>query len=313
MNAANSIPQLVLIFTKSILHVRLMKDLLTGLYDTLDVNQQSSCIEMLRSIQVDYLIIDERVIEENTISFLTQIKTIKEDKPFSILLFTSNLKKSHEQEMKKVGVDQLLREPIDKKLLLNAIKQANPKDRIKNKISSLAKSIGVPNQTKELEIKHRLLLNPHAQLLVKKILKEKGNLFLLLVELDQFFAIAGQYGETTLKSITSLFEKIVERHVRPQDGFFSLGGGKAVVICPKTSKSVALLIAEEIQKEIQLEKFPVDSTWLHLTSSIGIVEQKYVEDETKSFEEFTHTLNLAIGVAIQAKEKGNQIKLENSL
>ena len=43
------------------------------------------------------------------------------------------------------------------------------------------------------------------------------------------------------------------------------------------------------------------------------VNKKYVEDETKSFEEFTHTLNLAIGVAIQAKEKGNQIKLENSL
>ena len=307
MHNSDSIPQLVLILCKALLHIRFFKDVLAKDYDLLEVQNKPSCIEMLSSIPVDYLVIDERIIEDDIDGFLKEISKVNSDKKVSIILMTRTLKKSFDAHVKNLGVDVVIREPLDRDSVLKAIKSNNPKDRIKNKVKGLATSIGFKSNNKDLELKHRLLLNRHAQEKVKTLLNEKGTLTLLMVELDQFHKLVSQYGEPISDPIIQSFEKGVQVQLRPQDVFISLGGAKCIVLLPKTSKTVGHLLAEEIQKEIASKNFPIYDDWIKLTASIGLVEQKQTDQDQSSMDQFNHSLSLAVGYTILAKQKGNQI------
>ncbi len=307
MQHSEAIPQFVLILCKALLHVRFFKDVLSEDYDLIEVQTKVSCIEMISNIPIDYLIIDERTIEDDIDGFLTQLSKINAEKKTSIILMTRTLKKSFDMRVKNLGVDVVIREPIDKESLLKTIKSNNPNDRIKNKVKRLINTIGFRQTDRDLDIKHRLLFNRQAQEKVQSLLKEKGTLTLLMVELDQFHKLVNQYGESISDPIIQSLEKCIQVHLRQQDLFISLGGAKLIVLMPKTSKTVGILIAEEIQKEIASTNFPIYDDWIKLTASIGVVEQRQSDQEQTSIAQFNHSLSLALGYAILAKEKGNQI------
>jgi diguanylate cyclase (GGDEF)-like protein len=289
------------------LHLRFIKDVLGNSHDVLEVNNSSSCLEMLRSINVDYLIIDERVIETEMDQFLKTLEEFNKEKKTAVIMMTTNLKKSFDTHVKKLGADAVIREPLEKENLIQTLKSCNPKDRVKNKVQGVVQQIAFGPLHKDLDIKQRLALNNHAQEQIRTILQEKGTLTLLMIEIDQFPSLILENGEGINDEFNNHLQKLVCRHTRQQDIYIPLGAAKSIIILPKTSKSVAHIIAEEIQKEIQTEKFPIYDEWATVTASIGLVEQKHIEDESDSFKEFSHSLTLAIGYTILAKQKGNQI------
>lgn len=311
MKDAGPIHQTVLILCKIALHTRFIKDILHTNYDILEVQNAAVCEEMVKAVPIDYLIIDERMIEDKSKDFLEKIQSYKKKKPFSTILMTRNLKKSFDEEMKKLGVDRLLREPIDEKTLIEVISKSNPKNKIKTKIGSLAKSIGFSLKNKNMDSKQRLFLNQEAQKKIRALLQEKGALTLLMIELDQYQQFIKQHGDQHREKIIELFEELIKSHCRPQDSFISLGSANCVILLPKTSKNVGEILAEEIRKNLQTTTFPIQKS-TNFTVSIGIVEQKFHEDETKSLEEFKHSMDLALGYTILAKQTGNKICSQDS-
>jgi diguanylate cyclase (GGDEF)-like protein len=262
---------------------------------------------MLKSIAVDFFLLDHRAIESRQDIFLQQLQEIKKTKNFQTILFTSVLKKSFDKQIKSQGVDSVIREPLEKNDLLKAIDLLNPNRFIQSKIKKIASYIGFKPEIKALDLQHRLLLNNIAQEKLKDTLKQKNNLTLLMLEVDQYNELLSTYGEETQSILNSCLEQIVNKYLRPIDTYIPLGAAKGIIILPKTSISVARILAEDIQKEIRLQKIPVFHDIISITASCGIAEQKYIDDLDNSAEKLQHTLNLVIGYTILAKQKGNQI------
>lgn len=308
MQESHHIPPFVLVFCKALIHIRFIKDCLSERFDVMDVENQSTFFEMLSSIPVDFAIIDERVIEKNTDEFLKDIQALNKEKKITILLLTRNLKKSFDAHVKTLGVDVVIREPLDKNELIKSLSQNHHKDRLKNLVSGIAlKQLPDVKGSSELGIHQRLQLNHQAQNLIKKTLQEKGTLTLLMIEVDQLKQQIIKYGTSIQDPILSAIEEKIKKFCRAQDLLISLGGGKFILLLPKTSKTVGQLLAEDIQQEIKQHPLTISSHTLSFTVSIGIAEQAHVADETQSLKQFQHALTLAISYAILAKEKGNQI------
>ncbi len=303
MAGFSSPPQLILIFCKALLHVRFFKDVLEKKYDIIETHSELSCLELLRQLRIDYLIIDERVLPSSSKEFFSQVEAINQKKETAVILMTKNLKKKFDQEMKKMGVAALIREPLEKENIIKVLRQQDPKNQLKNKIEPLALQISSIPPSSSSFIKHRFFLNIEAQKTIEELLKTKGTLTLLMIELDQI----DQLDHSVLLLVTTWLEKMIKRYLRPQDKLLILGQGKSIMLLPKTSKTVGFLIAEEIQDSIKNQSFSDGSRVYPVTVSIGLVEQKFQDHPKKFLERFNRCLSLAIGYAALAKEQGNQI------
>ena len=109
MSTSNQLPKIVLIFSKSALHVRFIKNVFEDKYSILDVYNSDSCLEMLKYIAVDYFILDHRAIEARQDIFLQQLQELKKTKTFQTILFTSVLKKSFDKQIKSQGIEVVIR------------------------------------------------------------------------------------------------------------------------------------------------------------------------------------------------------------
>lgn len=308
MQESYQIPPFVLVFCKALIHIRFIKDCLSEKFDILDVENQSTFFEMLSSVPVDFVIIDERVIEKLIDDFLKEVQKINQDKKITILLLTRNLKKSFDAHVKTLGVDFVIREPIDKALLIKAVSKSHKQERLKTLVSGIAlKQIPDVQTASELGIHQRLQLNHQAQTLIKKTLSEKGALTLLMIEIDKLKQQTQAHGDKVEDPIIQAIEQKIKKYCRNQDLLIALGAGKFVLLLPKTSKAVGKHLAEEIQHEIHQHPLILSNITIHLTVSIGIAEQAHIADETQSMKQFHHALTKAISYTIIAKEKGNQI------
>ena len=84
-----------------------------------------------------------------------------------------------------------------------------------------------------------------------------------------------QVGDTTLKAITSLIQKII----RKSDTLFRWGGEEFTIICAHTNSNGALKLAEKIRQEIEVHKFNGIGKQ---TASLGISIAKK-EDSIEAF------------------------------
>lgn len=279
---------LLLVFCKASLHTRFIKDCVKQQFDVMDVDSASIFFEFLDSIPVDVVIIDERVIDRDIEGFMRQVQH-KQQGSLPVILISSNLKKSFDDQMKSLGVVAILRDPLTKEMILTSLKGANRKDLLKHKVSGLLKSrLPEPKAVGQLSIHQRILLNPKAQEMIKKLLADKSRIALVMVE-----------GTVANPQEDSKMGAIIAKHCRIQDVMIPLGGGKCVWLMPKTSLAVAKHLAEEIQADIRSE--------MGQEVAIGISLQDYVLDESVAYKHFQHALTKAISFAILAKQKNDKL------
>ena len=304
-------PPLVLVLCKALLHIRFFKDVFLDNYDLLETQSTSNFLELLRNVQVDYIIIDERVIEASLESLAKEIKTITGDRYIPIIIMTRNLKKSYETQLKSIGISGIIREPLEKKEILSVLGSQNQKTVIQNKVRGLSALISPLNSNVSLELKHRLALNNKASEQLKKIVQEKQTITLLMIEIDEYPPLILQNGEAAGPPILKSAEMLLDAQRRPQDVLISLGGGKWILILPKTSKQVGIMVAEDIQKTIQMSTFLVYEEAIKLSVSIGLTEQNINSvEEAKSLQQLNRSISLATGYAIKARLTDSHIVTE---
>ncbi|MCF7851973.1 MAG: diguanylate cyclase [Simkaniaceae bacterium] len=304
-------PPLILIFTRASLHVQFLRECLRKgkQYDLVEATSDQACLEMLSNLSVNFLIFDERLVSEELEVFLKSIKEISGYEKLPILMISRNLKKPFVDQVKKFGVSAILREPLDENEILTSLKKCDPKKQIERKISKIAARIPSPEQDPELDFKHRYLLNDKAAKKIHAILKEKQSISLLMLELDQFHEILKSMQEGISSSILDQVDKKIESVLRSQDMMISLGGGKYMIILPKTSKAAATVLAEDLQSLIEMTPIQIENDFVHMSISIGIASRHVdeIEDRAQSIQQLNRLANLARGYVIESKHSGGQI------
>ncbi|MDN3505519.1 MAG: diguanylate cyclase [Rhabdochlamydiaceae bacterium] len=307
-------PPLVLVFARASLHVQFLRNCLGSNHDIVESSTPQACLEMLNNLSVDFLIFDEKLVKGEVELFLTEVTSSTGYDRLPIIMISRNLKKQYFRDLNEVGLSGMLREPLDETEVFITLKKCDRRHQMEAKISMIATRIPKQSHNPEIEFKHRFLLNDKASKKIKSTLEKKQSLSLLMMEIDQFHVTTNGYEDSITEELLDTIEEKLTMELRPQDILIPLGGGKFMIILPKTSKTAARILAETVQSTIELEAFSLDGEYFHLTVSMGIASRKIEEMQASGapMVQLNRLVALATGYVIESKHSGGQIIAEES-
>jgi len=106
-----------------------------------------------------------------------------------------------------------------------------------------------------------------------KRLKNKGNLTLAMIDIDNFKGINDNYGHLQGDRVLFNLSNLLERNVRGNDMVFRWGGEEFIILLPNTDEMGAVKVLERLRKNISEYDFNCK-----ITISCGIVSIKEATD-----------------------------------
>ena len=106
-------------------------------------------------------------------------------------------------------------------------------------------------------------------------IKNADQFSIILLDIDDFKSINDKYGHLIGDEVLITISKILKNFIRKVDSVGRWGGEEFIIICPKTNKKEAILLAEKIRNKISLHKFNKTGT---ITASFGV--SSYKENES---------------------------------
>ncbi len=149
--------------------------------------------------------------------------------------------------------------------LVDKLNYTKELEEAKEKLTILSSTDYLTNLYNRKKIDSTLAIN-------EKIFKRyKDEFSIILLDVDNFKNVNDKYGHLTGDKVLVKIAKILITHTREVDHVGRWGGEEFIVICPKTNKKEAIILAEKIKDIISLCKFEkVD----HITVSMGVSTYK---------------------------------------
>lgn len=102
--------------------------------------------------------------------------------------------------------------------------------------------------------------------------RNKGNISILMIDLDHFKSINDKYGHGTGDKALIHFTGILTSSLRGGDIPSRIGGEEFAVILPNTDSQKAVIVAERIREKCELSSISAGRFTIKFTISIGIAE-----------------------------------------
>lgn len=264
-------------------------------------------LDVLIHTGIDFIIIDDKIPDMPALNLSRQIRRTKGHENTPILLISSILKQSFISESLNAGVSDFLNEPLDEgeinKRMAVAVKSQDTQKKMGTLISHLK-----PPAAPEKTLKQRFLLGDVALKEISKAKKSKSPVSLLIIELDNYPDLRKKWGDLPAEEILISLTALLNTKLRSYDALFPQGGGRYILLLPKTSHRAALEIAEIIRSEVHENTFKTKKAELNLTVSIGFTSFNEGKETTGSaYENFDRLLEQVEHALSEAKEKGNRI------
>ncbi|MCK4934563.1 MAG: response regulator [Simkaniaceae bacterium] len=270
---------LLIIYSKSSFKKAFFEKVLQEDFEILSAESDEEFSQKLEQLKISLIILDEKTLESSPEEVCNTIQK-KGVKNAPILLITSKLKKIVIQKLLQTGITDFLREPLDEDEVNERIETAKRLQKTERKVAELRAAI-TEKTIATKDISKRFIFDERVLNTIQNATGDKNPLSLLLIELKN------------CKEET-LFQTKLKCFIRKQDIFFELGSGKFLVILPKTSKTAALLIAENIEESAS--QFPL---------SIALVDLEEVQ--TNIYFSAEHLLTLATNYLEEGKKRGTRI------
>ncbi len=119
------------------------------------------------------------------------------------------------------------------------------------------------------DIYNRRMIDQFLQVEIEIASRHNEELSLMIIDIDHFKHVNDNYGHLVGDIVLSQLSKIISDNLRNSDIFGRYGGEEFLIICPKTNKDGAFILAEKLR--IIVNDFTFDEVG-HKTVSIGIAE-----------------------------------------
>lgn len=119
------------------------------------------------------------------------------------------------------------------------------------------------------DIYNRRMIDQFLQVEIEIASRHNEELSLMIIDIDHFKHVNDNYGHLVGDMVLSQLSKIISDNLRNSDIFGRYGGEEFLIICPKTNKDGAFILAEKLR--IIVNEFTFDEVG-HKTVSIGIAE-----------------------------------------
>ncbi|MBM3207747.1 MAG: diguanylate cyclase [Chlamydiae bacterium] len=285
-------------------------------YYVMNTHESFVALEWLKTTQIEVVIIDFKSFEEPLYNFCEHIRKTPGLEKLPILLVSNKIQKSFTTSCLNAGVTDFLHEPLDENELFERIAVCLKTKLVSKKMSLVSSKISAsPLIPKNTQIfLHRMLLNNKSLKEISKAKKIDMPLSLLLIQLDGLSSFQKDLGELVVEEIIAAVEHLLASKLRQFDTLLHQGGGRFLLMLPKTSPSAAKIIAEDIRKEVCRTTIHTRKKELLTTVSIGVVSfDKKLNDVAEAYDQFDHSLQMVSKCLERAQKKGNKIISENNL
>ncbi len=311
MDSPDILPNCLLICA-DISKIAFMKKSLKGSYYLLDAKDSTTGIDWLKSSEIEIVILDYKSLDEPLMNLCHHIRKTPGAQSMPILLITNKIQKAFTLDALKAGVSDFIHEPLDETEIQERIAVSLKSKLINKKMSSMTNKIKktslIPKNTQVLL--HRMLLNDKTMQEISNAKKIATPLSLLMIELDTYHAISKNWGELIAEEVAVSISQFLQQKLRQFDTLISQGGGRFLLLLPKTSQSAAKIIAEDIRSELCRTTIYTQKKEFLVTVSIGLVSfDKKLSDSAQAFEQFDLSLGRVKKALEKAQKKGNKIVL----
>lgn len=225
--------------------------------------------DTLKYLKPDVLIIDEKTERFDCFDVTTKVRAYSNNEKLPILILSDSLKKSHHKLLIHAGATAVLREPIEKEQIDEALEKVSAKGSTKGKVRSLAQHIPGIQTTTKRSLCDRLIIDKRVEDVLKTAAKEHERLSLLLVAIDGYQKLK----QAMPKKVLIPLERHLTKVLRPQDVLTRLDFERLVIILPKTSETAAICIAENIQDFVNANPFEVDGVQISVTIAVTNIDE----------------------------------------
>ncbi len=170
----------------------------------------------------------------------------------------------------------------------------------KQRLEHQAKELMALNRALTEEIKQRELLEAHLRVMattdaltglysrlhffelsqreVRRLVRKKGPLSLVVIDLDEFKDINDRFGHPAGDEALKQFADICRSNLRETDIAGRLGGEEFAVLLPDTELNDALVLSNRLRKKLAATPLRLGSEEVRLTASFGVTPVKPGDD-----------------------------------
>jgi len=314
MNANTSLPIILFIGT-DIAKVTFLKKALKGTYYVMDAKDSATAMDWLKTTPVETIVLDFKTLDEPLFNLCQHIRKSPGMSTIPILLITNKIQKAFTVDALNAGVSDFIHEPLIADEIHERVAVGLKSKIVSKKMSLMTSKINnsplIPKNT-QLFL-HRMLLNDKTLKEISEAKKIASPLSLFMIELDNHAMLVKTWGELATEEIIDALEQLLTQKLRQFDTLMPQGGGRFLLMLPKTSQSAATVMAEDIRKEICRTTIKTKKKDFLITVSIGVVSfDKKLSDAAQAYEQFDQSLERVKKSLEKAQKKGNKIVSDNT-
>ncbi len=254
-------------------------------FDVFVASSHSEAEEVLRSAELDIVLLDLVLQEESGLDLLQRIRV--ETSSLPVIILTGYASVETAVKAMRAGASDFLTKPVDRDLLAVRIERAIELE-LTRRLANTDGLTGLYN--------HRVFHERLAEE-VMRAHRYGHDLSVVLADLDEFKTFNDTYGHPAGDRALIRVARILKRSSRSSDIIARYGGEEFAVILPEAAMEEAHIFAERVRERIEKTSFhDADEAKSHeLTVSSGIATLKPDESATNLLERVDRALYRAKG------------------
>ena len=287
----------ILIVDDTIANLDILVELLDK-YDVIDTTNGEDALEVVKNEKVDLILLDIMMPNMDGYEVCNILKANPQTKDIPIIFITA---KSDEESIEKAydfGGSDYVTKPFQSKELLSRVKK-------ELKIQTMMEELKVLASTDSMtKLYNRRYFTKVSQDIVNLAKRENQDLSLIMLDIDRFKNINDSYGHKIGDDVIISLGEILKTYQRKSDIICRYGGEEFVLLLPNTSLEGAIVVAENIRKEVQNHKVKLlENQEISFTVSLGVAAISFIKEDSIEF-----ALKEADDALYKAKENGrNQV------
>lgn len=257
-------------------------------YDLVVATDGQSAIEIAKSEQIDLILLDILMPKMNGFEVCKHLKGEETTKNIPIIFITAKTDEASIETAYDVGGIDYVAKPFKPKELLARVRRELKLGCLIKNLHHLAAHdamTGIYNRRKFFE-------------LAGKCFKTHNNLFIVMLDIDDFKIINDQYGhamgDTVIKTVVCVIASFIDQSI-----FGRLGGEEFAILCHSQSSQVVIDKVEKIREAVEhVDVMTDDNKIVNVTISGGISQK---QQDTQNLD---HLLKKADDLLYHAKHKG---------